>query len=78
MPFSVGDVVTVQTGWKLRSSVASQPRRVGTILEVIGTEPRLRYRIKWHNHGRGESIHLDQGGSMRLASELAHPRFSIS
>jgi hypothetical protein len=78
MPFAVGDVVTVQGGWKLRSSVASQRRRAGTILEVIGTEPRTRYRIKWHNHAGGESIYLDQGGSMRLASELSRPQFSIS
>jgi hypothetical protein len=78
MPFKVGDVVTVQGGWKLRSSVASQPRRVGTILEVIATGSRTRYRIRWHNHSGGESIHLDQGGSMRLASEVQPPPFSIS
>jgi Domain of unknown function (DUF1918) len=78
MPFKVGDVVAVDNAWKLRTSVASRTMRVGTILEVIGEGTRTRYRIRWHNHGGGESILHPGAGSMRLASERSDPGFATS
>ena len=78
MQFKVGDEVAVDTGWKLRTSIASRTMRVGTILEVIGEGSRMRYRIQWHNHGGGESIFRPTAGSMRLADERSDPGFATS
>jgi hypothetical protein len=78
MAFKVGDEVAVDNCWKLRTSVASRTYRVGTILEVIGEGTRTRYRIRWHNHGGGESIFHPTGETMRLASERSNPGFSTS
>jgi Domain of unknown function (DUF1918) len=78
MPFKVGDVVAVDNAWKLRTSVAPRTVRVGTILEVIGKGTRTRYRIRWHNHGGGESIFRPTAGSMQLASERSDPGFVTS
>lgn len=77
MPFKVGDEVAVDNAWKLRTSVASRPMRVGTILEVIGEDAHARYRIRWHPGGE-ESIFRPTAGSMRLASERADPGFATS
>jgi hypothetical protein len=78
MPFKVGDEVAVDNAWKLRTSVASRPMRVGTIVEVLGEGTRTRYRIRWHNQGGGESIFHPGAGSIRLASERADPGFATS
>jgi hypothetical protein len=74
--FKIGDEVAVDNCWKLRTSLASRTTRVGTILEVIGEGSRRRYRIRWHNHGRGESIYHPTGASMRLASDREDPGFA--
>jgi hypothetical protein len=78
MQFRVGDEVAADNAWKLRTSVAPRTMRVGTILEVIGEGTRTRYRIRWHNHGGGESIFRPSEGSMQLASERADPGFATS
>ena len=78
MRFKVGDEVAVDNAWKLRTSVASRTMRMGTIVEVIGEGTRTRYRIRWHNHGGGESIYHPSSGSMRLASERSDPGFAYS
>jgi Domain of unknown function (DUF1918) len=78
MPFKVGDEVAVDSAWKLRTSVASRTTRVGTIVEVIGEGTRTRYRIRWRNHGGGESIFHPGAGAMRLASERSDPGFAYS
>ncbi len=78
MPFKVGDEVAVDNAWKLRTSVASRPMRVGTIVEVLGEGTRTRYRIRWHNQGGGESIFHPGAGSIRLASERSNPGFATS
>jgi len=78
MPFKVGDEIAVDNCWKLRTSVASRTTKLGTIIEVIGEGTRTRYRIRWHNHGGGESIYHPSGESMRLASERGDSGFVIS
>jgi hypothetical protein len=78
MPFKVGDEVAVDNAWKLRTSVASRPMRVGTIVEVLGEGTRTRYRIRWHNQGGGESIFHPGAGAIRLTSERADPGFATS
>lgn len=78
MSFKVGDEVAVDAAWKMRTSVASPIMRVGTILEVLGEGTRTRYRIRWHNHGGGESIFVPGSGAMRLASERSDPGFVTS
>ena len=74
----VGDEIAVDNCWKMRTSVASRTTRVGTILEVIGEGTRTRYRIRWHNHGGGESIYRPSGETMRLASAKSNPGFVTS
>ena len=78
MAFNVGDEIAVDNAWKLRTSVAPNTVRVGTILEVLGEGTRTRYRIRWHNHGGGESIFRPGAGAMRLASERSDPGFATS
>jgi hypothetical protein len=78
MQFKVGDKVAVDNAWKLRTSVAPRTTRVGTILEVIGEGTRTRYRIRWHNHGGGESIFRPTAASMRLASQRSNAGFATS
>jgi len=78
MQFQIGDEVIVENGWTRRSSLASRNRRVGTILEVMGEQPRTRYRIRWHNHGGGESIYRPAGETMRRASAVKKPGFTTS
>jgi hypothetical protein len=75
MPFKVGDEVAVDNAWKMKTSVVARTLRVGTIVEVIGEGTRTRYRIRWHNHGGGESIFHPGAGAMRLASERSDPGF---
>ena len=76
MAFKVGDEVAVDNAWKLRTSVAPNTVRIGTILEVLGDDARPRYRIRWHNHGGGESIFAPGQGAMRLASDRSDPGFA--
>ncbi len=76
MAFKVGDEIAVDNCWKLRTSLASRPMRIGTILEVIGEGSRTRYRIRWRTQGGGESIYRPVGTSMRLASERSDPGFA--
>jgi hypothetical protein len=76
--FSVGDEVAIDSCWKLRTSGASRTRRVGLVIEVIGEGTRTRYRIKWHNHGGGESIYRPVGESMHSASDRKDPGFATS
>ncbi len=78
MEFKVGDEIAVDNCWKLRTSLASRTARVGTIVEVIGEGSRTRYRIRWRNHGGGETIYRPVGASMRLAAERADPGFATS
>jgi hypothetical protein len=78
MAFKVGDEVAVDNSWKMRTSVAPKTMRIGTILEVLGEGPRTRYRIRWHNHGGGESIFAPGSGAMRLASERSDAGFATS
>jgi hypothetical protein len=78
MPFKVGDEIVAENSWKLRTSLASRSMRTGTILEVIGEGRRTRYRIRWHNHGGGDSIYHPLGDSMRLASDRNDAGFSTS
>ena len=76
MRFKSGDQVLVDNCWKLRTALASRTCRIGTVVEAIGEGERTRYRIKWHNHSGGESIHYPLGESMRLASDRKDPGFS--
>jgi hypothetical protein len=78
MPFKVGDEVAVDNAWKLRTSVAAKPMRLGTILEVLGEGTRTRYRIRWHNQGGGESILAPGNGAIRLASARSDAGFATS